>query len=157
MIDTGSSGSSPTGNENIELFSGTTALKPISAMPGASEVKGAREAVNNTSTAASAAAPAAGKKLRVISVEISWNDATAIKAEIYFHATGGGNSATDETKIIAEAVLDLVDSPNYEKSFPDREGPVGDADDHITVRVASAVATDCVFIIHYIEEDEEDG
>ena len=152
MVDAFASGSSPTGNENIELFSGATALKPISAMPGASEVKGARQVQNNSSTAASAAAPASGKKLRIISVEISWNDATAIKAEVYFHATGAGNSGSDETKIISEAVLDLTDSPNFVQTWPDGGGPVGAADDDITVRVATAVAADCVFIIHYREE-----
>ena len=152
MVEGFASGSSSPGNENVELFSGSNALIPLNAMPGASEVKGARQVINNTSTAASAAAPGAGKKLRVISVQIQWNDATAIVAEIYFHATGAGNSASDETKIIAEAVMDLTDSPNFEHSWPDGGGPVGAADDDITVRVATAVVADCVFMIHYREE-----
>ena len=144
--------STPEGNMIVELYKDNNSLSPPNAMPGASEVKGAREVVNNTSTAASAAAPGAGKKLRVISVQIEWNDATAVVAEIYFHATGAGNSASDETKIIAEAVMDLTDSPNFEHSWPDGGGPVGAADDDITVRVVTAVAADCVFIIHYREE-----
>ena len=127
-------------------------LHNVPFTPGAGDVKGAREVINNTSTAASAAAPASGKKLRVISIQMSWNDATAIKGEVYFHATAAGNSATDETKIISEAVLDLTDSPNFEHSWPDGGGPVGAADDDITVRVATAVAADCVFVIHYREE-----
>ena len=122
------------------------------AIPGASTVKGAREVINNTSTSSSAAAPASGKQLRIISVQMNWNDATAIKGEIFFHATGAGTSADDETKIIAEAVLDLTDSPNFVQTWPDGGGPIGAVDDDITVRVASAVATDCVFIIHYREE-----
>ena len=142
----------PEGNMIVEIYKDNNSLSPLNAMPGASEVKGAREVVNNTSTAASAAAPGAGKKLRIISVEISWNDATAVKAEVYFHATGAGNSASDEIKIITEAVMDLTDSPNFVQTWPDGGGPVGAADDDITVRVATAVAADCIFIIHYREE-----
>ena len=142
----------PEGNIIVELYKDNNSLSPPNAMPGASEDKGAREVVNNTSTAANAAAPGAGKKLRIISVEISWNDATAIKAEVYFHATGAGNSASDEIKIITEAVMDLTDSPNFVQTWPDGGGPVGAADDDITVRVATAVVADCVFMIHYREE-----
>lgn len=150
MLGTSSGGSSPTGNENIELFIGTDALKPISAMPGASEVKSVRQTISNSTTVATAATPTSGKKIRIISVIINYDSTTATAAEVYFDT--GANIASDETKAIAEGFMVSPENQTVVFAWPDGAGPVGAVDDVLSVREGTAVVATLSFVIHYREE-----
>ena len=150
MPGTGSGGSSPTGNDNVELFSGTIALKPIAAMPGASEVKAVRQTISNSTTVATIATTASGKKIRIISVIINYDSASATAAEVYFGT--GDNIASDETKAIAEAFMLSPDNAIASFTWPDGAGPVGAADEVLSVREGTGVIATLSFVIHYREE-----
>ena len=150
MVDTSSGGSSSPGNENIELFNGTDSLKPISAMPGAGEVKAVRQTISNSTTVVTAATPASGKKIRIISVIINYDSTTATAAEVYFDT--GANIASDELKAIAEAFMLSPDNAIASFTWPDGAGPVGAADDVLSVREGTGVVATLSFVIHYREE-----
>ena len=150
MPGTSSGGSSPTGNDNVELFSGTSALKPIAAMPGASEIKSVRQTISNSTTVVTAATPASGKKIRIISAIINYDSTTATAAEVYFDT--GANISSDETKAIAEAFMLSPENRIAAFSWPDGAGPVGAADDVLSVREGTGVVATLSFVIHYREE-----
>ena len=150
MVDTGSGGSSSPGNDHIELFNGVNSLKPISAMPGASEVKSVRQTISNSTTVVTAATPASGKKIRIISVIINYDSTTTTAAEVYFDT--GANIASDETKAIAESFMVSPDVQQVSFVWPDGAGPVGAADDVLSVREGTGVVATLSFVIHYREE-----
>lgn len=150
MAETGSGGSSPTGNENVEIFSGNDKLKPLGAMPGASEVKAVRQTISNSSTVVTAATPTSGKKIRIISVIINYDSTTATAAEVYFDT--GANIASDELKAIGEAFMLSPDNQTASFTWPDGAGPVGAVDDVLSVREGTAVTATLSFVIHYREE-----
>ena len=140
----------PEGNQIVELYKDNNALSPIAAMPGASEVKAVRETISNTTTRATAATPTSGKKIRIISVIISYDSTTATAAEVYFDT--GTDIASDETKAIAES---FMVSPEYRVvsfTWPDGGGPVGAANDVLSVREGTGVVATLSFVIHYREE-----
>ena len=99
--------------------------------PGASEVKSAFAQISST-TVATIATPASGKKIRLIAVVAGFNHATKEFLELYFGA--GANITTNIGKEVAKVEQDVTDAPNYVQSWPDGAGPVGAADDVISGR-----------------------
>ena len=151
MADTGSGGSTPTGSQDVEIFSGSTALKPISAMPGASEVKTVRLTTGATSTTVSTElTPTSGKKVRVISIDLVTDSATAANFEVYFGT--GANITSNAGKEIVETRLDTDNVPFFTKTWPDGGGPVGAADDVVSIRTSADIGTGGFGILTYREE-----
>lgn len=120
------------------------------AVPGAGVVINNRGGKTNSSARLSFKTPAAGRRIRIISVIMKWNNATAVEAEVYFGT--GANIGTISAKSIAEGVFDLTDSPNLVVSWPDGAGPVGDIDEVLSVRVASVVNATFFWLIKHREE-----
>jgi hypothetical protein len=120
---------------------------------GASEIiSGSISSSGDSSTRATVATPNSGKKARIIQI-MAWTvSATVHRVEFYFDT--GANSQTDRTKIIGSQVLDSdgTGGPNMILTFPDGAGPVGAADDVISVRTSANVATSSEFEVHYREE-----
>lgn len=151
MVEAFSSGSSSPGNENIELFNGTNSLKPISAMPGASEVKTVRLTTGATSTTVSTElTPTSGKKVRVISLDLISDSATATNFEVYFGT--GANITSNAGKEIAETRLDTDIVLSFTKTWPDGGGPVGAVDEVVSVRTSADIGTGGFGILTYREE-----
>ena len=140
----------PEGNVIVELYKDNDALAPIAAMPGASEVKSVRETVNNTTTRATILTPTSGKKARVISVTIYWDSTSTQYPEVFFGT--GVDAAADETKAVLDVRMVAPDQASLYFSWPDGGGPVGAADDVISVRCSLAISANAVFTIHYREE-----
>lgn len=136
----------------LDVSSRVIVASPV--VHGASEVKTVRAVVNDTAAAVSAAEPTAGKKIRIVSVNLNYEDGTIKFAEVFFHddVTETPNITTDGTKAICHAGLESDATPNFHQEWPDGTGPIGAVDDHIVVRQASAVAASMIFIIHYREE-----
>ena len=127
--------STPEGNQIVELYKDNNALSPITAMPGASEVKAKRLVSGNPDTTRTTVLPpTSGKKIRVIALVI-WNtSATDATIECYFGT--GAQINTDDTKAIFEAGPsdNTVDTGNYRLVLPDGAGPVGAVDDVVSLR-----------------------
>lgn len=126
-------------------------LGPIGAPTGASEVKTARKTtVSNSTTRVTMATPTSGKKIRILSVRSSSKSATATPFEIYFGT--GANITTNAGKEVDNPNLDLTDQPNAFASWPDGAGPVGAADDVVSLRTEDDITTTGRVIVSYREE-----
>ena len=125
-------------------------LNISAATPGAGAVLSVRQTISNTTTKATAATPASGNRIRVISVIINYDSATATAAEVYFDT--GDNISSDETKAIVESFMLSPQFRNVSFSWPDGGGPVGAVDDVLSVREGTAVIATLSFVIHYREE-----
>ena len=91
--------STPEGNQIVELYKDNNALSPIAAMPGASEVKRAyKGSVSDSTTRVTIFTPTSGKKIRIISIDISTLTPTAALVEIYLGTAA--SAGTDDTKRI---------------------------------------------------------
>lgn len=121
-----------------------------SSTPGAGEVLAVRQTISNQTSRVTAATPASGKKIRITSVVINYDSATATAAEVYFHT--GANIASDESKVITEAFMVSPDVRRVRDSWPEGGGPVGAVDDILSVREGAAVVATLSFVIHYREE-----
>ena len=142
---------------NIADFNGNTAAKingdsQLTVTPrtnGASDVKSVRGTIGST-TRATLLTPTSGKKVRIISLEVTGQDAAAHNIETYF-ATGA-NITTNAGKEIAEPLVDLTDAPNYHEPSPDGGGPVGAVDDVVSMRCSTAPTTASIVHVKYREE-----
>ena len=116
---------------------------------GASEVKAIRGNPTST-TRATLLTPTGGKKVRIISVVMVANSTTATIAELYFDT--GANIGSDATKYIYEFHADRAagNSDNGNLIFPDGGGPIGAADDVVSMRLS--VTSDVFVGILYREE-----
>jgi len=138
-------------NDRTDIYSTLTgALNITTSTPGAGAVLAVRETISNTTTRATAATPTGGKRIRVISVIINYDSTTATAAEVYFDT--GTNISSDETKAIAEAFMVSPDVRQVSFVWPDGGGPVGAADDVLSVREGTGVTATLSFVIHYREE-----
>lgn len=125
------------GNWLTELYIDNSQLKPISAMPGASEVKQARGPVAGASTSRQDVVTAsAGKKIRLISVSMSFDSSDITGFEYYFG--DGANITSNAGKEIADFRIDQDVNPIVVMSWPDGAGPVGAADDEFSFRAVAA-------------------
>lgn len=129
---------------------------PIHVTPsvaGASEVKSISiSSASDSTTRATVATPTSGKKIRVIKISAWTVSATAHRVEFYFDT--GANGQSDRSKIIFSTVLDAdgESGPNLQMVWPDGAGPVGAADDVLSVRTTGNIATSNEFEAMYREE-----
>jgi len=121
-----------------------------SGHPGVGDVLAVRETISNSTTVVTAATPTAGTRIKIISVIISYDSATATAAEVYFGT--GASIGTDETKVIAEAFMLSPQLRLATFDFPDEGRKVGAVDEVVSVRAGAAVVATLSFIIHYREE-----
>ena len=120
-------------------------------IPAASEVKTVRLTTGATSTTRSTElTPTSGKKVRVISLDLITDSATATNFEVYFGT--GTNITTNAGSEIAECRLDTDIVMNFTKSWPDGGGPVGAADEVVSIRTGTDIGTGGFGILTYREE-----
>ncbi len=119
--------------------------------PGASEVKAARlVSVDDSTTRATIATPASGKKIRIIALQVWTDSTTAAVVEVYFDT--GTNITSNAGNEIAEPRLDLDDFSHFDMVWPDGGGPVGGADEVVSLRTTANITVAVRIIIHYREE-----
>ena len=125
------------------------------ATVGASEVTTVRASRQSSTTVATIITPASGKRVRIISVNMSILDGANMEAEIYFG--DGANIATTP----ANAIWDYSMRRKTDNAFalvsdsfgwPDGGGPVGDVDEVVSHRAGISVSTTVYTIIHFREE-----
>jgi len=123
------------------------------SVAGASEIiSGSVSSDSDSSTRATVATPNSGKKIRIVQI-MAWTlSATVHRVEFYFDT--GANNQSDRTKVIGSQVLDSdgTGGPNMILTFPDGAGPIGAADDVISVRTSTNIGTSNEFEVHYREE-----
>jgi len=123
------------------------------SVAGASEIiSGSVSSDSDSSTRATVATPNSGKKIRIVQI-MAWTlSATVHRVEFYFDT--GANGQSDRTKVIGSQVLDSdgTGGPNMILTFPDGAGPIGAADDVISVRTSTNISTSNEFEVHYREE-----
>ena len=119
--------------------------------PGAGEVLAARlVTVSDSSTRVTVATPTSGKKIRLLSCQLTTSSGSVTTYEVYFHT--GANITTNAGKEIASPrLVDTVD-PNHVAFWPDGGGPVGAVDDVVSLRTAGDILTGGIIVIHYREE-----
>ena len=139
----------PSGVPSFLLVDVNGNLLTKSHSAGAGEVSTVMQIVNNSSTVTTALTPASGKKVRILSVNVMGSSNTLMIGEVYFGT--GANLDADETKAIALCLINDV-LPSFFASWPDGGGPVGQADEVLSVRTTAAVATNTRFLIVYREE-----
>ncbi len=118
-------------------------------IPGASIVKSVRGTIGST-TRATLLTPSSGKKVRIISVEVTGQDTAAHNVEVYFST--GANITTTAGKEIAEPLVDITDAPNYHEPSPDGGGSIGAIDDVVSMRCSTAPTTASIVHVKYREE-----
>ncbi len=144
---------SPEGNFIVELYKDSDALSPISATPGASEVKSLYFATTAPSTARKTlVTPTSGRRIRVISIELSNNSGANTRTGLQVYFGTGADIATASAKAIAYAQVDRDNYGNIYRSWPDGGGPVGAVDDAVSMVTGADVGSDCFGVIHYREE-----
>ena len=118
---------------------------------GASEAKSLRVVTGATSTTRlTAITPTSGKKIRFISVLAFTTSVTGTEIEVYFGT--GATIGTDNTKAVFQPRLDLAQVPTHSQTWPDGGGPVGDADEVVSLRTGSNIGASAAIIVHYREE-----
>jgi len=134
---------------------GSTSLEGLgqasvsSAVPGASAVKMNHVVLNNTSSPTTVATPASGKRIRLISYIMDWDDLTVGACQIYF---GSGSSIlSDITKAVGEYSLEVDINPTGQEVFADGAGPAGAVDEVLTVHNGNATGDNTV-TVKYREE-----
>lgn len=150
-------GLAPDGGDDLIRTLGDDALDGLGqlsvspAVPGATVVATNRHTISSSVVRETARTPAAGLRIRVISVNQKWDNAAFNGLEIYFGT--GANIGTNPTKAIHNSGLDLdTGAINDSMVFPDGGGPVGLADEVLSVRCTVSVAAQAIWIIHVREE-----
>ena len=119
--------------------------------PGASEVKNLwGVSPTSSTTKATFLTPTSGKKIRVVACHMATSSATASFLELYFGT--GANISSDATKAIMYAWLDIDIDATFGFSWPDGGGPVGVADEVISIRTSNSVSGGMRALIQYREE-----
>ncbi len=143
----------PVGSTFRETDTGLIAVYDGTAWQVASEVKTTRGVRTNSSARLTLATPASGKKIRILTVDITseTDNVTAVRAEVWFGTAANLGGAG--TKGIAETLMDVVGNPSFFAAFTDGAGPVGSADEDVAIRVDAALVAESVFfLITYREE-----
>jgi hypothetical protein len=118
---------------------------------GAGEVLAARRGtVAPSTTRVTLATPSSGLQIRIISFMAMNGGSTGARFELYFGA--GATITTTAGKEIANIQLDADTQASFGLAWPDGGGPVGAADDVVSVRTNVDIGTDGVALIHYREE-----
>ena len=122
-----------------------------SKSPGASEVKTAQSAPSPSTTRTTLVTPTSGKKARIVFITLFSASTSGDSFQVYF-GTGAGITTT-AGKEIAWVYLDVTDLPSITIVFPDGGGPVGAADDVISIRTSNTdLAGNGQFLVGYREE-----
>jgi len=118
---------------------------------GASEVATVRlGTVADSSTRVTVVTPSSGKKIRIVSVGLHNRDVTRSLFQVYFGT--GASITTNPTKAIHEAHLGADHVGNSLVVWPDGGGPVGAADEVVSLAAAPDITTSGAVILHYREE-----
>jgi len=142
--------STPEGNQIVELYKDENALSPIGAMPGASEVKSLYGYYTATSRA-TIIDPSEGKKIRVISITIVSQDATAHIIEIYFGS--GAGIGTTAAQAIAVAGFPATAASRLQLTWPDGAGPIAaSGNDDLSVKSSATLSNGDLIVVQYREE-----
>ena len=105
----------------------------------------------NSSTKVTLVTPTSGKKIRVIAVMLTSSSTTGATFETYFHT--GANIDTTATKAIFASYLDADLNTGCDNIvFPNGVGPLGAADEVVSMRTSADVASAGRFTIVYGEE-----
>ena len=121
------------------------------AVPGAGTVQGTRLAyVSNSTTRVTIITPGSGKKVRILSVGHAVNSTTLTINEVYFGT--GANLNADESKVITAPWTDADLHFNVQMNWPDGAGPVGAADEVVSIRTSVNISGDGAVRIHWREE-----
>lgn len=104
----------------------------------------------DSSARATAATPAAAKRIRIHSVFMNTGSSTATRFECYFHT--GTNITSDGTKAIAAATLDADTNGSAFVAYGDNDGPVGGVGEVVSIRTGADITTNGNFTIVYHEE-----
>ncbi len=144
--------STPEGNQIVELYKDNSALLPISAMPGASEVKQQwLDGTDNSAARETVITPTAGKKVRIISIDARLAPGTTLD-QVHFYFGTGATITTTPTKAIGIGVVDDTIAV-YRAQWPDGGGPIGAVDDVVSMKKETAVAGEGLqTVITYREE-----
>ena len=135
-------------NEQRDSAAKAQQVRVIGGNSNPSEIKTVRATNNNSTTRATALTPASGKKVRVVSVNIAFEGGTSNGLEVYFD--DGANIGTNAGKEITEAHQSAI-GPVFE-SWPDGAGPIGGADEVVSIRGTALVTEDVNLILVYREE-----
>ena len=118
--------------------------------PGASEVKTARLAtVSPANTRVTILTPTSGKKVRIVSCQLSCNNAGLNILEVYFGT--GANITTNAGKEVMEVHLGAAVTA-FGLTWPDGGGPVGVANEVVSLRVSADITVTGRVVISYREE-----
>jgi len=126
----------PNGGSEVKSYSFSTTVDPISTLR------------------ATAITPSEGKKIRIISVSGWTYSNTVHRVEIFFDE--GVHFQSDRTKLVGSFHLDAngtgTTGPNFSKVWPDGGGPIGAANDVLSVRTQEIMDTNNEFEFQYREE-----
>ena len=126
-------------------------LSASPAVPGASTVTSViKLTVSDSTTRVTVITPTSGKKIRVIGWLARSGTATGHALEIYFGT--GANVTTNPASAIADASMDNDNWANIGEDFPDGGGPVGAADEVLSLRTSVNVSGSNALVLHYREE-----
>jgi len=106
---------------------------------GQSDIKTARSSATASNTVATLATPTSGTRARIVYLSAIFDNGTAASFEVYFGT--GANITTNAGKEIANFFLDLTDNPSDQLVFPQDSGPVGAADEVISIRSSGTAGT----------------
>lgn len=130
---------------------GLGALAVGSRSPGASEVTAKlKDTATDSSARATVLTPTSGKKVRIIGAMAQNKSTTAAAVEVYFDT--GASMAADDTKSIAQFYLDADTVPFAGLTYPDGGGPIGAADDVVSVRTDTDITNNVRVVVLYREE-----
>ena len=128
-------------------------LTVTTAMPAAGVTTGIIGNTSSSSGRATLVTPTSGKRIRII----SWNMASNIPSiasntfgELYFGT--GTNISTNTAKAIGISWLSASEAGAANQTYPDGSGPVGAADDVLSIRASSSAGFEIYFIVWYREE-----
>jgi len=132
-------------------LNGLGQLSASPAVPGASVVKSLRlVAAASSTTRQTMITPTSGKRIRILSVWVVWPNTAGNDLNMYFGT--GTTEDTTLTKIIFRARLSTNEDTNGSVQFPDGAGPVGAADEVLSVRNSISNSDNPQWAVHYREE-----
>ena len=149
--DVGSFRATPKGNQIVAVYKGNDSLVPLSAMPGASEVKSATASIGSISVnQATIVTPTRSKKVRIISLGVLSYGLNTDPQGVYFWFGTGASHTSVAGKAIA------VPSPGQGDSvflvWPDGAGPVGGVGEMVSWNTQQETENNLRTILHYREE-----
>lgn len=121
--------------------------------PGASDVKATTVDIGATSVnRATALTPTSGKKVRIISAQVSGHGLTTAPGRIGIYFGTGAAFTTTATKAITELVLPGGTTGSQEHTWPDGGGPVGAVNDVVSWITEAETETGLRLTLQYREE-----